>query len=706
MFYRSLLLARLALVCGALLGTAVPVTGVTRVAPVVAAAALNVDGDAVTLGNGAITVRYDLRTGMMDLAWGSGIVVRNAHAAAELLTGGGPRPLRSTEMTRRIPAQERINGPLGRGVTLTVTGENTDLGAALTQSFTVLDGRPYALMRVSAGRLPGAAGGPVRTRQIEALAAGGITDPPGSVAVATTRDPRLYRMPFDNNGDITVLPAAGQAGAVSYWLTALFDVTGGAGLVAGATESRVWKSAAWYDGPSGSLSLFSGARAHADTADHAVRTGERVESAEFLVGGYADYRDGLGDVMRVTALREPPLPAPDLPPPLGWNPWYQYEFRANEDIMHGIAGFLAGEWVALGYRYVNLDAGWNVRDGDWRPNPERFPNGMAALAAGIHEHGLLAGSYFIPFAIHPEMMDKPIAGTPYLFREAVLRDAAGAPVRADILNWEYVLDGTHPGALAYLRNNAAMIAADGFDFIKLDFLHIGTQEGRHHDPTATAMEAFHRGMAAVREGVASAGRPVYLSAAIAPLYVHEYVHARRVGNDVNFGQAREAANVALSWFTDMLYHRNDPDNVVVRADWYPGYSDEMARMHATMAALGGTLFIVGDDPRYLSPERAALLTHPEVLALAREGVAARPLDVGETPAPVWAATLHDGGVAVGVFNWSDAPVRRTVPFAALGLDPVRPYHVRDLWTSDASGSATGAYTVELPPRTAALVRIE
>ena len=36
--------------------------------------------------------------------------------------------------------------------------------------------------------------------------------------------------------------------------------------------------------------------------------------------------------------------------------------------------------------------------------------------------------------------------------------------------------------------------------------------------------------------------------------------------------------------------------------------------------LGGTLFILGDDPRHLSEERAALLTHPEILALASEGV--------------------------------------------------------------------------------------
>ena len=668
-------------------------------------ATLTRSGDVLVLGNGALSVRYDLRAGTLDLETSTGAAVQRGYAAATVLTGEGTRSLHSMHMTRRTYTEEPVDGPLGRGLRLAVTGETQALGLSLTQVITVFDNHPFALMRVEVGRLAAAQGTPVATNQIEVLAASGFTQPAGRMAINPAADPRLYRVPFYNDGDIAVPPAAGQRDTLSYWLMALFDAANGAGLVAGATESRVWKSAAWFHGPSSAFSLHSGTRSPADTAEHAVRRGDRIASAEFLVGGYADYRDGLVDLMRVLALHEPPLPAPNLPPVLGWNPWYQYGFNANEEIVRGIADFFAADWAALGYRYVNLDAGWNVMDGNWGPHPDRFPQGMAALAAYIHERGLLAGSYFIPFAVNPDMLDMPILGTPYTFRDATVKDAAGAPLHASILDWEYVLDGTHPGAQAYMRGVAASIAADGFDFVKLDFLHIGTQEGQHFDPTATAMEAFHRGMEAVRDGFLAAGRPVYLSAAISPLYVHQYVHARRTGNDVIFGQAREAQNVALSWFTDLLYHRNDPDNVIVRPDWYPGYGEEMARLHTTMAALGGTLFILGDDPRYLSPERAALLTDSDVLALAQEGVSAWPLDVRETPAPVWAARLRDGGVVVGVFNWSDRPVQRTIALAQLGLDPARRYRVRDLWNPEASGAATGSYTVELPPRSVALLLV-
>lgn len=678
-----------------------------------AAATLTRTGDLLVLGNGAVTAQYDLRTGLMDLSWaaaprsaGAGPAVRRAFASATLSTAAGARTLRSPDAVRRTVQDEPVRDPLGRGLRLTVTSEFPDAAVTLSQSVTVLDNRPFVLVRVTVGRTPAAGGDAVAVTTIEALAAGGVTDPPGSVAVAGD-DLRLHLTPFDNNADHAVPPAAGLQGTVSYWLTALFDASSGVGLVAGATETRVWKSAAWYDGPTASLSLFSGVRAPHDTADPPPRRADRVASAEFLVGGYRDYHDGLVDLMHAVAAREPPLPAPDLPPPLGWNPWYQYGARVDEATVRAVADVIAEQWAALGYRYVNLDAGWNVRDGDWRPNPQRFPSGMAALTDYIHARGLLAGSYFIPFAVAPELLDAPIPGTPFTFRDAVLKDANGNPIPAHILDWEYVLDGTHPAAQAHLRASAAAIAADGFDFVKLDFLHIGTQEGVHHEPTATAMEAFHRGMAAVRAGFAVAGRPIYLSAAISPLYVHQYVHARRVGTDVNFGQAREAQNIALSWFTDLLYHRNDPDNVVVREDWFPGYSDELARMHATMAALGGTLFILGDDPRYLSPERAALLTDPEVLELAKEGVAARPLELRETPPPVWAARTRDGAVVVGLFNWGDVPARRTVQFSRLGLDPARPYRVRDLWHAEAGVvTVRGAYTLELAPRSGALLRIE
>jgi hypothetical protein len=288
----------------------------------------------------------------------------------------------------------------------------------------------------------------------------------------------------------------------------------------------------------------------------------------------------------------------------------------------------------------------------------------------------------------------------------LVRDSAGQPIRASILDWEYVLDTTHPAALPFLYLSAMRLVAYGFDFVKLDFLQIGTQEGVRHDPNVTAMEAFHRGMRMISQAWRDSGRPMFISAAISPLYVQPYVHARRVGNDVEFGQAREAANVSLSWFTGLLYHRNDPDNAVIRGSWFPGYNDKLARLHATMAALGGTLFIAGDDPRGLSPTRAALMTNPSVVELARRPVVIRPLSIKETPAPIWHATQPDGSRIVALFNWDGVNGRRhVVRFADLGLPGGAVYTAYDLWNESPFGVFESSFTVDLPPHGVVLLRI-
>jgi alpha-galactosidase len=272
-------------------------------------------------------------------------------------------------------------------------------------------------------------------------------------------------------------------------------------------------------------------------------------------------------------------------------------------------------------------------------------------------------------------------------------------VRANILDWEYVLDATHPGAETYLAASAQRLVDDGFDFVKIDFLQLGTQEGVHYDPDATAMLAFQRGMAAITRVWQRAGRPIFISAAISPLYVQQYAHARRVGNDVEFGQVREAKNVALSWFTGLLYTRNDPDNAVVRGSWFPGYNDNLAKLHATVSALGGTLFIAGDDPRQLSPQRAALLTNPWVLSLTHQPLVARPLSLEATPPPVWYADGPDGTHVIAIFNWDGARgARHTIRFRDLGLPDRGVYRLFDLWENAEMGTHEHDFTVDVPPQ--------
>jgi alpha-galactosidase len=669
-----------------------------------ARATVSRSGSIVTVTNGNLSVRYDLERGLADYAWGERTVIRNGYSSA-VLTDAPGRTVYSFNAGERTVEEAVFTDAAGKGVVLRVATALRDADVTLVQQFFIYDNEWFLTQRVSLFRRSQDSV-PVSTNQMEVLAASAASPSPGSVSIEPSSDRRFYQVPFYNNDDFAVLPAQEARGALSYWLGGVIDAAGGHGLIAGAVETQQWKSAIWFDGPSAALSVHSGTMASIDTVAPAPVRGDWVDSALTFIGYRDDHQMALTDLMHVLRAMEPALPPPPMVPPVGWSAWYEHGLKTDEGVVRGVTDFIAQHWAPLGYSYINLDAGWNRADGDTRYDPTKFPDGIEPMVSYIHRRGLLAGGYFVPFAISPTLLDQQVPGTEYRFRDMVVRDANGQPIRASILDWEYVLDTTHPAAASFLYWSAMRLASYGFDFIKLDFLQVGTQEGVRHDPTVTAIAAFHRGMRAITNAWRDSGRAMFISAAISPLYIQPYVHARRVGNDVEFGQARQATNVALSWFTGLLYHRNDPDNAVVRGNWFPGYNDALAKLHATMAAFGGTLFLAGDDPRKLSPARASLMTNRSVLALARNPIVARPLSVQQTPAPVWHGGLADGSQIVGVFNWDGAKgARHAVRFRDLGLDERAVYTVFDLWAEAQFGVFESSFTVNLEPQGVALLRV-
>ena len=85
-------------------------------------------------------------------------------------------------------------------------------------------------------------------------------------------------------------------------------------------------------------------------------------------------------------------------PPLGWMTWQRYRCNTNcsadprNCISEQLVRDTAQSMVDLGYRdagyeYVSLDACWNT-PGSSDADPIRFPSGVKALAAFVHERGL------------------------------------------------------------------------------------------------------------------------------------------------------------------------------------------------------------------------------------------------------------------------------------------------------------------------------
>ncbi len=86
-----------------------------------------------------------------------------------------------------------------------------------------------------------------------------------------------------------------------------------------------------------------------------------------------------------------------LTPPMGWNSWNKFGCNVSEELIKQTADAMVSTGMKdAGYQYVVIDDCWQVsRDADGRivADPQRFPDGMKALADYVHSKGLKFGLY-------------------------------------------------------------------------------------------------------------------------------------------------------------------------------------------------------------------------------------------------------------------------------------------------------------------------
>src|ERR1700740_3646764 len=164
-------------------------------------------------------------------------------------------------------------------------------------------------------------------------------------------------------------------------------------------------------------------------------------------------------------------------PYLGWSSFpeqtVQSNFLTQANMTAQSDALLASGLQAHGFRYINLDSGWQGSfDGYGRPipNSETFPD-ISALVAHIHQNGQKAGIYWIPGVEYPAVAaNSPILGTPYHIQDILTvpytaGNAFGGPGTSP---FHYKIDYTKPGAQEYTNSVVALFASWGVDFITLD----------------------------------------------------------------------------------------------------------------------------------------------------------------------------------------------------------------------------------------------
>lgn len=270
----------------------------------------------------------------------------------------------------------------------------------------------------------------------------------------------------------------------------------------------------------------------------------------------------------------------------GWCSWYHYYGRETFHEVVRNAEELRAAPIGNGLKTIQIDDGWNrAADrnepqnwGQWVAHPDKFPAGMRDAVERIHQLGFRAGLWLAPFSVeessdvfreHPEWLVRgrnPATGK-------IEAQATGHPT-------VYQLDCTHPGALEWVGRTFHRVFHEwGFDYAKIDFLADGAKPGLRHDPSATSVEAYRRGLHAIRD---AAGAERFILACGAPLLASiGLVDGMRVGPDVGgrwhfdaglsdwpAGNCSLKAAAIPSLWSQWMHGRwwqNDPDCLLVRA---------------------------------------------------------------------------------------------------------------------------------------------
>lgn len=123
----------------------------------------------------------------------------------------------------------------------------------------------------------------------------------------------------------------------------------------------------------------------------------------------------------------------------------------------------------LGFTWVTVDDGYQQAEGDWEPDPKKFPAGdvdMKKLVDAIHKAGFKAQLWWAPLAADPGT--KLLAQHPDL----ILKNADGSP---QVISWwdSYYMSPAYQPVLDHTKAMVEMFMGRwGYDGLKLDGQHL------------------------------------------------------------------------------------------------------------------------------------------------------------------------------------------------------------------------------------------
>ncbi|MBN2001874.1 MAG: glycoside hydrolase family 27 protein [Anaerolineae bacterium] len=375
-------------------------------------------------------------------------------------------------------------------------------------------------------------------------------------------------------------------------------------------------------------------------------------------------------------------------PPMGWNSWNMFGWNIHEAAVRGTADAIVNlGFKDCGYEYIVIDDCWsqkNGRDtnGDLVPDPEKFPNGIKALADYVHDLGLKIGIY---------------------------SDAADRTC------------GGYPGSYGFEDQDAQLWASWGIDFLKYDYCNAPGDQ-------ASAIQRYSRMGEALRKtgreflfslcewggrsphlwGRNVGGHMWRVSGDVFDSWVNIWMadwNTYGIGVDVSIGLAHDLSDYGGpgGW--------NDLDMLVVGLKGKGsvhggGLSFLEYQTHMSVWVMACSPLMIGCDIRTLDKESAALLLNREVLAVSQDPLgkpARRVKQMG--PCEIWRKPLADGSVAVALLNRGTSGADVTVRAGDIGmLDAPKLAH--NLWGQEDIADFKESLTQHIRPHQTILLKVQ
>lgn len=426
-----------------------------------------------------------------------------------------------------------------------------------------------------------------------------------------------------------------------------------------------------------------------DLENKIIGPGETWELEEFTLACGAD-RAALLDGLATRICQHHP-PIFERPVATGWCSWYCFGPGVTADNVMDNLGVIAGEDPESAdkipeLKYIQIDDGYQPQMGDWLDTGPSFGGRVQDVLKKISAAGFEPAIWVAPFVAGEKSR---------LFREHpdwFVKDDEGKPLRSDRVTfggWRlgpwYVLDGTHPDACAHLEHVFKTMRTEWeCTYFKLDATFWGAiHGGRFHDPRATRIDAYRRGMEAIRRGagdvfILGCNHPIWPSFGL--------IHGSRSSMDINRRWESIAStgreNLMRNWQNGSLWW-NDPDCVLLTSD----LPENEILFHAAVMSATGGMILSGDDLTKIPPERLEWLRG----LVPSSGIPVRFDD----------ETLQVGrrrgidGTELLLFNWSDEPADLTVPLGQMPRD--LGYRIRDPRTGKDFGVHEGSFVLYAVP---------